>query len=133
MCCPTKSLATTITNQNKGMCQRGSMETRHKPKETVAVDLHIIGQEKYRDLTKPITERDIAKRIHSKISSDTQFEIPLTLTSLIQNITSLLNIIPNVCDGKTVEYSSHDCTVKMRSCKKFKCFKTLFLMKNIHP
>ena len=35
----------TITNQNKGMCQRGSMETRHKPKETIAVDLHIIGQE----------------------------------------------------------------------------------------
>ena len=45
MCCPTKPLATTITNQNKGMCQRESMETRHKPKETVAVDLHIIGQE----------------------------------------------------------------------------------------
>ena len=45
MSCPTKLLATTITNQNKGMCQRGSMETRHKPKETVAVDLHIIGQE----------------------------------------------------------------------------------------
>lgn len=40
-----KPLATTITNQNKGMCQRGSMETRHKPKETVAVDFHIIGQE----------------------------------------------------------------------------------------
>ena len=45
MCCPTKPLATTIINQNKVMYQRGSMETRHKPKETVAVDLHIIGHE----------------------------------------------------------------------------------------